>query len=87
MTTIQTVLDLLGTTPTALSKMTGYSVQSVCFWRDGLRTIPPEACVVIERATDCAVTRRELRPLDWWRIWPELVTEDFPAPESREEAA
>jgi DNA-binding transcriptional regulator YdaS (Cro superfamily) len=33
----------------------------------------PMRCVDIERATDGAVTRRELRPDDWQRIWPELV--------------
>jgi DNA-binding transcriptional regulator YdaS (Cro superfamily) len=56
-------------------------------WRHDARPVPIDRCIEIERATDCAVTRRELRPLDWWRIWPELVTEDHPAPESREEAA
>lgn len=40
----------------------------------------PELCVDIERATDGAVTRRDLRPSDWWRIWPELVSDEFPAP-------
>lgn len=41
----------------------------------------PELCVDIERATDGAVTRRDLRPSDWWRIWPELVTAEHPAPD------
>lgn len=29
-------------------------------------------CVAIERATSGAVSRRDLRPLDWREIWPEL---------------
>lgn len=33
----------------------------------------PTLCVSIERATNGAVTRRDLRPDDWARIWPELA--------------
>lgn len=32
-----------------------------------------ELCVAIERATEGAVSRRDLRPDDWERIWPELA--------------
>lgn len=32
--------------------------------------------VAIEQATDGAVCRRDLRPDDWWRIWPELIGAD-----------
>ncbi|MDQ2150083.1 YdaS family helix-turn-helix protein [Alcaligenaceae bacterium C4P045] len=42
-------------------------------WRTGLRSIPAERCVEIERSTNGAVTRRDLRPGDWERIWPELA--------------
>jgi len=34
--------------------------------------ISPERCVAIERETANAVTRKELKPNDWWLIWPEL---------------
>jgi len=27
----------------------------------------------IERATGGVVTRKDLRPDDWWKIWPELA--------------
>ena len=37
------------------------------------QTPEPLRCVEIERATDGAVTRRDLRPDDWERIWPELA--------------
>lgn len=51
--------------------------------QDG-RSASPELCVVIERETDCAVRRWDLRPDDWYRIWPELVNAkgapDVPAP-------
>lgn len=38
----------------------------------GDRAISPERCVLIEQATNGAVTRKDLRPDDWERIWPEL---------------
>lgn len=31
-----------------------------------------ELCVSIEQATNGEVTRKDLRPDDWERIWPEL---------------
>lgn len=34
----------------------------------------------IERATSGAVTRRDLRPLDWMDTWPELAQVAAPAP-------
>lgn len=50
-------------------------------------SVPAEVCAAIERATGGRVTRRQLRPTDWHRIWPELVTEEFPAPEEARDAA
>jgi len=48
--------------------------------RQNGREASPELCVRIEQVTDGVVTRRLLRPDDWHRIWPELVTAEFPAP-------
>lgn len=39
----------------------------------GMRPVPIERCVQIEQLTAGAVRRWDLRPQDWWRIWPELV--------------
>jgi DNA-binding transcriptional regulator YdaS (Cro superfamily) len=47
-------------------------------WR--VRGVPISQCSAIESATSGAVTRRDLRPDDWHRIWPELVTAEHPAP-------
>lgn len=57
-------------------------------WQHGYagRRPSPEYCTAIERATGGAVTRRDLRPDDWHRIWPELVTSEFPAPAPAEPA-
>jgi len=35
--------------------------------------VPIEHCAAIEAATARAVMRWDLRPDDWWRIWPELI--------------
>lgn len=58
-------------------------------WQHGYadRSPSPEYCVAIERATGGAVSRRDLRPDDWHRIWPELVTADHPAPARGEASA
>lgn len=39
-------------------------------------TVSPARCVEIEKATQGAVTRRDLRPDDWMAIWPELAMTD-----------
>ncbi|OFJ47685.1 hypothetical protein BA896_000325 [Janthinobacterium lividum] len=51
----------LGITPVLISQ-----------WANGLRPVPPERCVEIEKATEGKVTRKDLRPDDWERIWPEI---------------
>ena len=41
-------------------------------WGAG-RAVPLQHCAAIEIATGGAVTRREMRPDDWRRVWPELA--------------
>lgn len=40
---------------------------------NGGRSAPAERCAAIEQATGGAVRRWDLRPIDWHRIWPELI--------------
>jgi DNA-binding transcriptional regulator YdaS (Cro superfamily) len=62
-----------------LADIIGVSPQALSNWR--VRgSVPIEHCVAIEKATGESVTRRDLRPDDWERIWPELVTAEHPAP-------
>ena len=63
-----------------LARLIGVTQSAVSNWRARGGTVPVEHCSAIERATNGAVTRRDLRPDDWHRIWPELVTPEFPAP-------
>lgn len=53
--------EALGVSPSYLSQMSA-----------GTTPISPERAVLIEESTAGAVTRRDLFPDNWERIWPEL---------------
>jgi DNA-binding transcriptional regulator YdaS (Cro superfamily) len=53
----------------------GVSGSLVTQWARG-KQVSAERCVPIERATERAVLRWDLRPDDWHRIWPELIGTD-----------
>lgn len=42
-------------------------------WKSGHRPVPLEYMAIIEYATGGEVTRKDLRPDDWMKIWPELA--------------
>lgn len=52
--------------------------QSVQLWVSGSRPVPVKRCVQIEKLTDGVVTRRDLRPDDYWEIWPDLAKDETP---------
>ncbi len=56
-----------------LAKAIGVTQPTLNQWISGDRPVPIERCVLIEQATNGQVTRKDLRPDDWHRIWPELV--------------
>lgn len=60
---------------TALARELGVSEGDVSAWASGRREIPIPHCPRIEMSKTIGgkVTRRELRPIDWANIWPELV--------------
>jgi len=60
-----------------LAKTINAQPQLIYQWANGIRPVPIERCVAIERATGGAVTRRDLRPSDWWKIWPELADDEM----------
>lgn len=49
-------------------------------WIAGTKPVPSHFCAAIEKATDGRVTRRELRPDDWHRWWPELAAKPRKVP-------
>lgn len=65
-------IELLGGA-TAVAKLLGLeNPQAVSNWKK--RGIPPEHCPAIETAVRTAggdISRRDLRPKDWQRYWPE----------------
>lgn len=58
-----------------LVKELGAPQPDVSCWVRGKRPVPVLRCLAIERATDGLVTRKDLRPNDWMRYWPELAQE------------
>jgi DNA-binding transcriptional regulator YdaS (Cro superfamily) len=42
----------------------------------GIRPCGPELAVAVERESKGRVRRWDLRPDDWYRIWPELIDTD-----------
>ena len=55
-----------------LASALGVVQSAVSNWR--IRgNVPAEHCAGIEIATNGVVTRRDLRPDDWQKIWPELA--------------
>ncbi len=58
---------------TKLAAAIGAHASDVSDWVSGSRSVPAHRCPEIERATSGAVTRRDLRPRDWMKFWPELI--------------
>lgn len=56
----------------ALATALGITKAAVWQWKTDGRSVPIEHCASIERLTSGAVTRQELRPDDYWLIWPDL---------------
>lgn len=75
MNAIQQAIEAAGG-PSKLAAGLGVTPQAVCFWRDGLRRLPFEHGPEIERMAGGVVTRRQLFPDDWQRVWPEMETAD-----------
>jgi DNA-binding transcriptional regulator YdaS (Cro superfamily) len=71
----------------ALARLLGVSPQAVAFWIAGHRVPDASTCVRIEQATEREVRRWDLRPDDWWEIWPELIGTDGAPPVPTREAA
>ena len=42
-------------------------------WKARGTLIDPLSCTAIEEIPGCPVKRWDLRPDDWYRIWPELI--------------
>lgn len=56
----------------ALAKAIGAYAPDVSRWADGSRPIPFHFGASIEAATGGVVTRQEMFPDEWKKLWPEL---------------
>lgn len=59
-----------------LAKTIGAHAPDVSRWASGERPIPVEYGALIESATGGEVTRRDLFPDTWQKIWPELAEQE-----------
>ena len=64
--------EVLEVSPSYLSQMAS-----------GSAAISPERCVEIEKATDGLVSRKDLYPTKWHRVWPELAKQENAAMHGR----
>lgn len=72
-TALARAVDLVGG-QVALAAAIGLKQQNIWNWLNrGEGVAPADHCAAIERAADGKVRRWDLRPNDWWRIWPELI--------------
>jgi len=70
---LEKAVDICGG-QTALAKSINLTQPYIQNWLKRSNGIPPpEYCADIEKATNGLVTRRDLRPDDWQKIWPELT--------------
>lgn len=57
----------------SLASKINVPVSLISDWANMHRPVPIERCARLEAATDGLVMRWDLRPNDWWQIWPELI--------------
>lgn len=57
---------------TRLAKAIGAHGSDVSDWANKKRPVPVRSAVAIEAFTGGAVSRQELRPDDFWLLWPDL---------------
>lgn len=77
MNALNTAISIVGSQQ-ALADQIGVVQSAVANWlKRG--NVPSEHCLAIENATAGKVTRRDLRPDDCHRIWPDLAGAESPA--------
>lgn len=69
-----------------LAQHLGLKPPVVAAWVSGRRPVPVAHGAAIELFTGGAVTRQQMFPNDWQRIWPELAAYEAAQPQATEEA-
>lgn len=60
--------------PAHVARSLGLNTQTVCFYRDGARRLNTDHAAALEALSGGQVTRQQMWPKSWKRIWPELAT-------------
>lgn len=66
----QRACDIVGAAN--LARHLGVTPQAINEWKKGKRPVPVSHGASIEEATKGVITRKEMFPDDWEKIWPEL---------------
>ena len=70
--------------PAKVSRACGVSVQAVCFWRDGLRTLSADHCITLEKLNQGRIRCEDVRPdVDWAYLrstLPEATAQELAQP-------
>lgn len=56
----------------SLASQIGAHAPDISRWATCTRPVPVERCLAIEKATNGEVSRIDLRPDDWHKIWPDF---------------
>ena len=56
-----------------LAKAIGAHAPDISKWASGKRPIPVPYAALIETETKGSVTRKEMFPTNWQKVWPELA--------------
>jgi DNA-binding transcriptional regulator YdaS (Cro superfamily) len=62
--------DLIGAAN--MARYLDVSPQAVYEWKKGKRPFPLDRVMDVERATEGQIDRKDLRPDDWQKHWPEF---------------
>jgi len=69
-------------TAAAIARAVNVSPVMVTQWASGEKPVPVARCLGIERATEGRVTRKDLRPTDYWEHWPDLPIPEAATPQA-----
>jgi len=70
------VLELAGNNHAEVARILGYiDRRNVWQWTKNGKPFPAYHCVTLERHWPGKISRKQLRPHDWMKHWPELASQ------------
>jgi len=73
--------------PARVARSLGLTTQAVCFYSSGERRLNTDHGAALEALAGGQVTRQQMWPKSWQRIWPELATAANNASTAQQQAA